>query len=145
LKGIHAVVGDFSSGLPYSSGMFDIIFAGEVVEHVFDVDKFFDEVSRVLKPGGHLVLTTPNLARLSDRFRFLFGFSPKHVDPTHPYLKYHIHPFTMSSLNSALANNGFFVVSCRTNCVRIAGLYDSYLLGKVFPSLGNSLIILARR
>ena len=145
LKGVQAIVGDFSQNLPYQPGMFDVIFAGEVIEHVFDVDKFLDELARVLKPGGYLIITTPNLARLSDRFRFLVGISPKHVAPTHSYLKFHIHPFTLASLRNALTETGFQVISCHTNCVRLFGVYDSYLIGKAFPSLGNSLIVAARR
>jgi SAM-dependent methyltransferase len=38
----------------------DILFAGESIEHVCNVDAFLDEVHRVLKPNGRFVLTTPN-------------------------------------------------------------------------------------
>jgi SAM-dependent methyltransferase len=38
----------------------DVFFAGESIEHVFNVDAFLDEVHRVLKPGGRFILTTPN-------------------------------------------------------------------------------------
>jgi SAM-dependent methyltransferase len=38
----------------------DVFFAGESIEHVFNVDGFLDEVHRVLKPGGRFILTTPN-------------------------------------------------------------------------------------
>jgi SAM-dependent methyltransferase len=38
----------------------DIVFAGESIEHVFNVDAFLDEVHRVLVPGGTFIVTTPN-------------------------------------------------------------------------------------
>jgi SAM-dependent methyltransferase len=38
----------------------DVFFAGESIEHVFNVDAFLDEVHRVLKPGGRFIVTTPN-------------------------------------------------------------------------------------
>lgn len=143
-KGIRGTSADFSSQLPYHTHVFDVVFAGEVIEHVLDVPDFLNEILRVLRPDGELVLTTPNLARLADRLRFLFGRSPKHVSPTHPYLKYHIHPFTLSSLRMALTEAGFHIVAVRTNCVRLLGVSDYYILGKCFPSIGNSLIVKAR-
>lgn len=38
----------------------DVVFAGESIEHVFNVEAFLDEVDRVLRPGGRFVVTTPN-------------------------------------------------------------------------------------
>ncbi len=39
-----------------------MVFAGESIEHVFNVDAFLDEVHRVLVPGGTFIVTTPNAA-----------------------------------------------------------------------------------
>jgi SAM-dependent methyltransferase len=41
-------------------GAFDVVNATEVLEHVEEDDKFVANVARVLKPGGHFVMTTPN-------------------------------------------------------------------------------------
>jgi SAM-dependent methyltransferase len=41
-------------------GSVDVFFTGECIEHVVDTEAFLDEIHRVLSPGGHLVLTTPN-------------------------------------------------------------------------------------
>lgn len=38
----------------------DVVFAGESIEHVFNLDLFLDEVHRVLVPGGTFIVTTPN-------------------------------------------------------------------------------------
>jgi 2-polyprenyl-3-methyl-5-hydroxy-6-metoxy-1,4-benzoquinol methylase len=41
-------------------GEFDVVVSQEVLEHVLDQAKYLDVVRRLLKPGGHLILTTPN-------------------------------------------------------------------------------------
>lgn len=53
------ILGDMTnSGLESES--FDLVISVEVLEHVEDDKKFVSEVSRVLKPGGHFIMTTPN-------------------------------------------------------------------------------------
>ena len=51
-----------AKGFPFENDYFDAIFAGELIEHLYNTDHFLDEVYRVLKLGGFFVLTTPNLA-----------------------------------------------------------------------------------
>ena len=45
--------------LPFREAMFDTVVSTEVLEHVSDPAKALGEMRRVLKPGGHMVLTTP--------------------------------------------------------------------------------------
>ncbi|MEZ0299194.1 MAG: methyltransferase domain-containing protein [Candidatus Methylacidiphilales bacterium] len=45
---------------PVESGSVDLCFCDWVIEHVEDVDGFFQEARRVLKPGGHFCFRTPN-------------------------------------------------------------------------------------
>lgn len=52
---------DLDRGLPFVPGNFDLVLMSEVVEHVADLRLVLSEVRRVLRPGGALVLTTPNL------------------------------------------------------------------------------------
>ncbi len=55
----NVIFGDMTcSGLPDAS--FDMVVAVEVLEHVEEDEKFVSEVSRVLKPGGKFIMTTPN-------------------------------------------------------------------------------------
>ncbi|MEI8083817.1 MAG: class I SAM-dependent methyltransferase, partial [Actinomycetes bacterium] len=46
--------------LPFPAAMFDAIVSFQVVEHVPQVSRYLQEAGRVLKPGGLLILTTPN-------------------------------------------------------------------------------------
>lgn len=47
---------------------FDVVLAGELIEHLDNPGKFFDGAARCLKPGGLLILTTPNIASVFLRF-----------------------------------------------------------------------------
>jgi len=73
--------------LPLDDGAFDVVWAGEVIEHVVDVQGWLSEVRRVLPSGGRLLLTTPDVAELvrglshddPDGFAELFDPRSDHV------------------------------------------------------------------
>lgn len=44
---------------PFESASFDAVLCNQVLEHVFNPDEFLDEIGRVLRPGGKLLLTVP--------------------------------------------------------------------------------------
>ncbi len=152
-RGITPLKGDVSSEIPVQAGNFDVVFAGEIIEHLFDTRAFLAEVRRVLKPGGKLVLTTPNLAHLPDRFRLLLGRAPMQVQPLHPYLKLHIRPFAPGTLKRALAEAGLDVQELSSTLVVFRRdprepeqvRWASRWLAKLVPSLGSFLIVVAYR
>jgi len=47
--------------MPFADGSFDLVTLNYVVEHIEDVHETFAEISRVLVPGGRLVILTPNV------------------------------------------------------------------------------------
>jgi len=57
-------ISDFKKGdscnLPFDDNSFDVVVSLETLEHVSDLDNTLDEIKRVLKPGGFLILSTPN-------------------------------------------------------------------------------------
>ena len=57
-------VGADVQALPFRDGAFDAVKATELLEHVPDVARALAECRRVLRPGGHLVITVPFLERL---------------------------------------------------------------------------------
>ena len=80
-KGIITKLCDLNSQqIPFADGYFDVIIAGEVIEHLVDTDRFVRDLFRCLKVGGYLLITTPNLVSLENRLRILFGFYPIWVD-----------------------------------------------------------------
>ena len=62
---------DITERLPWPDGSFDVCLAVEVTEHIHDHGRFFGECARVLRPGGRLYVTTPNILSLKSRLSFL--------------------------------------------------------------------------
>ncbi|GAB3907812.1 hypothetical protein GCM10029964_106590 [Kibdelosporangium lantanae] len=56
---VHMVRGNLV-GLPLVSGSVDVVANLQVIEHLWDQPGFLRECWRVLRPGGHLLVTTPN-------------------------------------------------------------------------------------
>lgn len=76
-KHLTAVRGGLTDpGLPFASGTADAVLFSEVIEHLVDPDAALDELRRVLRPGGHLLLSTPNLAAWYNRGLLLAGVQP---------------------------------------------------------------------
>ncbi len=66
----------YSGTLPWEDNNFDVIISEATIEHVKDPKKFIDRCYQLLKPGGYVILTTPNISTLLKRIRFIFGKSP---------------------------------------------------------------------
>lgn len=73
--GRPALVGS-GEALPLRTHSLDLVVCNDVIEHLVDPDAFMQEVRRVLRPDGHLVLSTPNLAAWFNRLALLAGFQP---------------------------------------------------------------------
>jgi SAM-dependent methyltransferase len=95
--GIETVVGDVEDTLPFADESFDVVVAGELLEHLRFPDALVAETRRVLRPGGVLVGSVPNAFRLQSRLRFLRGHPPED-DPTH------LHMFSASIVRALLAD-----------------------------------------
>lgn len=52
---------------------FDAVFSFDVIEHVEDDFKFIKELARITKPGGRIIIGTPNKRRLSSIIRVMLG------------------------------------------------------------------------
>ena len=73
------VTGD-AANLPFENGSFDAVYAGEIIEHLPDPRAGFAEWLRVLKPGGVIILSTPNQHRLMNVInRTVDVINPEHI------------------------------------------------------------------
>lgn len=70
---------DANQRLPFEDGRFDLVWCSEVIEHLVDPAFSLGELRRVTKPGGLLVLTTPNSYAWLFRFIALFGLTPQRI------------------------------------------------------------------
>jgi 2-polyprenyl-3-methyl-5-hydroxy-6-metoxy-1,4-benzoquinol methylase len=80
--GIETRWADLDQPLELGDESFDVVVAGELLEHLRDPERLVADSRRVLRPGGTFVASVPNAYRLKGRLLFLFGRPPEN-DPTH--------------------------------------------------------------
>ncbi len=94
--GVETHWADADAPLLYEDESFDVVVAGELLEHIRDPQRLVSEATRVLRPGGTFVGSVPNAFRLKNRLRFLAGRKPED-DPTH------LHMFSPADVEALLA------------------------------------------
>ncbi len=106
---------------PYEDGSFSTVLCCELVEHLpTDPMHMMGEINRILKPGGHLVMTTPNVASLRAIAGVLQGFHPmlfpSYIKPNpggEPDPR-HAREYTPLELKALLEESGFEVTLLET-------------------------------
>jgi 2-polyprenyl-6-hydroxyphenyl methylase/3-demethylubiquinone-9 3-methyltransferase len=91
--------------IPLTDGELDLVWASEVIEHVADTERWLTEVTRVLAPGGRLLITTPDHPRLGLALHGVERYSEPFGD--------HLHLYTRRSLGRTLDETGFRHVDVR--------------------------------
>jgi 2-polyprenyl-3-methyl-5-hydroxy-6-metoxy-1,4-benzoquinol methylase len=117
--------------LPWADHTFDAVFSTEGIEHLENHFSFLREVCRILKPGGLLVLTTPNITALRSRVRFFgsgfFGRDSRPLKETTRHPLHHIGLATFPELRYELHMSGFRLIEVRhTHIKPISYLYAIY-------------------
>ncbi len=100
---------------PLEAESFDVALYCEVLEHMFeDPVQSLENLHGLIRPGGHLLLTTPNPARLYNLQRLVLRQS--FYDPISAYGPYgrHNREYGIGELRDLLENVGFDVVSAST-------------------------------
>lgn len=67
------VKSDLNGAFPFKPESVDVIHANQVIEHLVNVDLFCEEMYRVLKPGGYVVVSTENLSSWHNLFALFLG------------------------------------------------------------------------
>ena len=103
-----------NQAIPYPDNHFDTVLLIAVIEHLVDPVGPLQEIHRVLRPGGKLLVDTPNIAKWTRRIKLLFGVFPAtasqregldkygHAGPTELFDEGHLHYFTHRSLGRLL-------------------------------------------
>jgi SAM-dependent methyltransferase len=93
----EGVLEEDAANLSFRDSTFDVVICRELIEHVPDSDKVYGEIKRVLKTGGYLLITTPNVYAV-------------HIDGT-----FHVRGYTPSSFLAELKHQGFKVIDKKGN------------------------------
>lgn len=130
---------DMTKRFPFPDAHFDYVTSIEGVEHIDNHVAFFKEVRRVLKPGGKLYLTTPNVLSLISRWNFfLSGFhdlaaKPIPLDTENIYFE-HINPISLNQIYFYCEKSGLRLEHLTTHRLR-SGSRLFYLLFYPFIKL----------
>jgi 2-polyprenyl-3-methyl-5-hydroxy-6-metoxy-1,4-benzoquinol methylase len=83
---------NLNESLPWKEQTFNAVFSTEGIEHLENHFSFLREICRILKPGGILLLTTPNITALRSRVRFFgSGFFGRDSRPLNEAARHPLH------------------------------------------------------
>jgi len=127
VRSIHCLPLDLNHDLPVEDMRYDFISCIEGIEHLEDQFHFVRECRRVLRPGGRLVLSTPNILNLASRLKYLMsGFYSLVPRPINEFSQVpvfdHIHPVTYYQLRYMLHTQGFRITQVETDLYRRSAL-----------------------
>jgi SAM-dependent methyltransferase len=107
--GIKALVHDLNQALPHQNDTFDVVLCFEVLEHTFDPLFVTREMYRVLKPGGKLLASVPNMGYFRDRLSYLLRayLNTSGFDPDNVWAGAHIRFFNKRYFGKMLRAAGF--------------------------------------
>ncbi len=115
--GIKCDKADLNEGLPYPDNSFDLVCLVEVIEHLKRPYDAVQEISRVLKKNGVLVITTPNILNWYSRFKFFVDGYYNHYFSEKQFLGegYHISPMHFWQLRYLLSQAGLEIEETTSN------------------------------
>ena len=118
--------------LPFDDASFEAALAIEVLEHIDGHDRFFAEVARVLRPGGIVMFTTPNILSLKSRLRFLFTGFFYSFGPLEPFTRdpvsQHIAPFSVNRYEWMMSQHGLRLSGLETDRIQTSSVLLSLLV-----------------
>ncbi len=163
-RGVEATVFDISEKkLPYNDNSFDVVFCGDIIEHIYDTESLLSNIRKILKPKGLLIATVPNIASWYNRGFLLIGWLPTWVESAskvytgNPFMKEgvgHIRAYTKKSLNELLKYFGFLDIQIKgspllgngeysKNQEKIWNVLDGLLSRKA--SIASELVVCAKK
>ncbi len=146
VRGIECDQVDLNKPWPYTSSMFDYVVSIEAIEHLENPWHVVREANRVLKQGGKLIITTPNILTIKSRLSYLLYGYPNYF---HYMIEHdpdrcdespvdHINPVSFLELRHILSRNGFQIEAIEANRYRNRHSLFSQLLRLLLFSRGRT-------
>jgi len=124
LDGVDVHRGNLDAELPFDDQSFEYVTCLEGLEHIENPQQAMREFARVLKPGGHLIVSVPNILNIEERLKWLLYGYTSHFKPiSRPAIERlraeyddrveiaaHVNPIGYSELRYVLEKNGFEIV-----------------------------------
>lgn len=121
LSGIEVHGGNLDAKLPFPDQNFDIVVCVEGLEHIENPANAIREFARLIRPGGKLIVSVPNILNIEERLKWLFFGYTSHFKPVSAAslsainqrfggkaeIALHINPIGYSELRYLLEANGF--------------------------------------
>ncbi|HEU5105120.1 MAG TPA: class I SAM-dependent methyltransferase [Solirubrobacterales bacterium] len=142
-KGLEVARVDLETGrFPWEDGSVDVVVCNQVLEHLKNIWLPMTEMHRVLRPGGHAILSVPNLASLHNRVLLALGRQPTSIRVLGP----HVRGYAFREFRDLVALGGAYEVQRALT----AGFYPlpaafSRPFSSLWTSAGHTTIVLARK
>lgn len=142
-RGLEVARVDLEAGrFPWEDGSVDVVVCNQVLEHLKNIWLPMTEMHRVLRPGGHAVLSVPNLASLHNRVLLALGRQPTSIRVLGP----HVRGYAFREFRDLVALGGAYEVQRALT----AGFYPlparfSRPFSSLWTGAGHTTIVLARK
>jgi SAM-dependent methyltransferase len=163
-KGLDVNWGNLEKGIKLKSESINIAYAAEVIEHLYNPDFLLEELNRILKPEGHVIITTPNLLAWFNRILAPIGIQPLFLEPSTksklvgagPLKRFkqghqpvgHIRVFTLAAIKDLFKMHGFEILKIRGSSFDEGFPKKVLAIDKLFnpfPKLASRFVILAKK
>lgn len=125
LPGTNVTRADLDRELPFADVSFDYAVCVEGLEHIENPANAIREFNRILKPGGTLIVSVPNIMNIEERLRWLISGYTSHFRPLSrsairgisekfpgmEEIALHVNPIGYSEIRYLLETNGFDLIS----------------------------------
>jgi SAM-dependent methyltransferase len=133
------VYANMSEPLPFKDDEFDAVSCLEGIEHIIDPALLIKEFQRIVKPGGNILISTPNIQSMFSRLKFIctgyfFLFEPqlsRHIECNNQIDRGHISPMSYLQLRYLLEEYGFYIEAIKTDKIKkkfLLPLYAPFIL-----------------
>jgi len=142
-RGIDVARTDLETqAFPWPDASVDVVVCNQVLEHLKNVWRPMSEMHRVLRPGGHAILSVPNLASLHNRVLLALGRQPTSIRTFGP----HVRGYAFGEFRAFVGHAGAYEIVR----ARGAGFYPvpspwSAPFSAMWPAAAHTTVVVARR